>query len=164
MAWCVTVPSYVMKRLKSSLAAARSGDAKARFIASSLSNSSAPSAPPCPGLPETGLSSRPACGSPCAASRATRSRPARGPSCSARESPSGRPPRCHSARNRKCSRGLRLVQQELQHRHRAVAARDQVARQRTQLAKAPGIQALEQHVVDSHLEGGQALEQLPAFF
>src|SRR5437667_3765816 len=40
MAWCVTVPSYVMKRLKSSLAAARSGDAKARFIASSLSNSS----------------------------------------------------------------------------------------------------------------------------
>src|SRR5712692_4700553 len=40
MAWWVTVPSYVMKRLKSSLAAARSGDAKARFIASSLSNSS----------------------------------------------------------------------------------------------------------------------------
>ena len=26
MAWCVTVPSYVMKRLKSSLAAARSGE------------------------------------------------------------------------------------------------------------------------------------------
>src|SRR6266403_105753 len=40
IAWCVTVPSYVMKRLKSSLAAARSGDANARFIASSLSNSS----------------------------------------------------------------------------------------------------------------------------
>src|SRR5207247_10297018 len=40
IAWCVTVPSYVMKRLKSSLAAARSGDAKSRFIASSLSNSS----------------------------------------------------------------------------------------------------------------------------
>src|SRR5437773_2641307 len=37
MAWCVTVPSYVMKGLKSSLAAARSGDAKARFIATSLS-------------------------------------------------------------------------------------------------------------------------------
>src|ERR1700747_727474 len=35
MAWCVTVPSYVMERLKSSLAAARSGDAKARFMASS---------------------------------------------------------------------------------------------------------------------------------
>src|SRR5205807_6780209 len=40
IAWWVTVPSCVMKRLKSSLAAARSGDAKALFIASSLSNSS----------------------------------------------------------------------------------------------------------------------------
>jgi len=55
------------------------------------------------------------------------------------------------------------VQQEPEHGHRAIAARDQVARQRAQLAKAPGVQALEQHVVHAHLEGGQALEQLPAF-
>src|SRR5678815_659853 len=40
IAWCVTVPSNVMKRLKSSRAAARSGEAKALLIAASLSNSS----------------------------------------------------------------------------------------------------------------------------
>src|SRR5690349_12680811 len=64
---------------------------------------------------------------------------------------------CRRSRTRSCRLGL--VHQQLEHRHGAVAAGDQVARERAQLPEALRVQALEQDVVDAPLVGRQLLDQ-----
>src|SRR5260370_28073846 len=105
----------------------------------------------CRGSPKKDPAGRWGCASPFAAARASGSPPARGLSCSARESPSGRSPRCHSARNTTRSCGLRFVHQELEQRHGAIAAGEEIARELAQLPEALRVEAVEQHVVDAPL-------------
>jgi len=51
------------------------------------------------------------------------------------------------------------VQHEFEHRHRAVARGEELARKEPQLPEAPGVQVLEQHIVDPALVRRHALKE-----